>query len=1533
MVWLTIIGSASIQIRADDKYFEPDVQRAVKRIKNVVIQLKADVDLTKASKKIRDLRYRITSKDAVLKVDANTAKAEEKMRKFLEKFVENNVVITATANTTGANTALTELRNRFAATRVPFTATANTAAARAALAFTARRRVAHISALIDPTTKAALKGLFNTLTGTLPFDKVKKALAGVAANFEGLSVKGGLVVSMISALGAALLTTGANIFSVVGDIGQAIGLVAAMPAGIFMLTTMLKVNSMAWKNFGSASQESSAAANKALAKLPPQAQKAALAVRAARTAISKPVQKAFWEAAGTSLQDMITAQLPSLITGLSRISTSMGNFSEEFFNTLAGPGVGDFHDTFGNVSESIDNMVKGIKPATEALATFIGTGSKYLPQFGTWMTELGKDFGDFTAKAQETGAIDGWIKNGVKSLQNIGSVAKDTVNIFNGLANASRMSGAASLEDMALGFDNVAKIVNGEPFQSRLVSILEGARGGMDKMSAGLRTLTDLFSESADSVGIFLDKAGEVAGLSFEGITAMFDGTGLGSGLMEAMSGLAEGLEVMKPGFADLGGTIGDLGEIAGELFRSMAPGLNMLAETLRGVVDGLKDGVLEAMPILNAFIQSLLGLVSGPVVALAQGIGNILEAFAQLPGGIQIVIASLGLFLLLKPKLDTMFNGMRTGASRAFQGVMTDAVAGGGLVASSFARSAGRIGDSWKNVGTVLSQGHTMRGYLTNMDRIGSASGAAARAIGTTAGQGLRMAAGGLVGALGGPLMAGLAVAGAGVAMFAAEQAAAKAKVDALAASLDQQTGAFTAASEKLMVTDILDLDATGWDDFFRSGKRNMEELAAATDLNMKDVTNALSNPEGRDDFINNWKNVRDAMGDGSDVSEELAKSVGMTKEQLAGLSQTDLNEMVRQFEGAARTAAEAEAKVKAVADAMGTNTIVAAELAKNYDTLKSSTSSASQKLSALKDNLDLLSGGQKTARTAAREYSQSLEDQKIAMNELVTSNGGVIESSGRINDAFRGTLLNADNTFSVASQGARDFSMEMDKSAESILKQGTAALDAALKQGKSMPEAVGAAMAAMDGPMATLRTTLGNLGFDADKVNAIMSQLGLDESKLTAALSVDTAQAEIDVARMQISLAAYGDGNYTAVLAALPQAAKTAISESMDLGDAFATGDYEAILNALDLTAGGKEAALAALLTYDGSDWNAFLKANNLVSKDVAAANAEVAKLTPEVTTKLKAEDLATGTMETVRSFVLGDKGMKLNADDLVTGVLTQVNNSPLMDKGSELTTKDFVTDMVKTVNGKVLDNKLNTLQTQDLVSKVLGEVNAKTLNGKANTLTTNDLATMVVNAANSVVLKDKQNKITTTIATVFTQSGAQPAGYVAKNGVPAWQADGGVWSNAGYQTFADGGILNKAVKAFAGGGIENHTAQIARGAWPVRIWAEPETGGEAYIPLHKNKRKRSLEILRQVMEEFGLSSFAKFADGGIMPATNYATPAVVSSRYAPAGGPSSTPTGGSLSSGATVNLTVNPSQGLSEEQIGEAAMKELYWQLANR
>lgn len=80
------------------------------------------------------------------------------------------------------------------------------------------------------------------------------------------------------------------------------------------------------------------------------------------------------------------------------------------------------------------------------------------------------------------------------------------------------------------------------------------------------------------------------------------------------------------------------------------------------------------------------------------------------------------------------------------------------------------------------------------------------------------------------------------------------------------------------------------------------------------------------------------------------------------------------------------------------------------------------------------------------------------------------------------------------------------------------------------------------------------------------------------------------------------------------------------------------------------------------------------------------------------------------------------------------------------------------------------------------------------------------------------------------------------------------------------AEGSVL----EFYSSGGVrrENHVAQIApAGSW--RIWGEPETGGEAYIPLHPAKRSRSVDILSTVADIFDMQVVSKahsYAQGAI-------------------------------------------------------------------
>lgn len=109
---------------------------------------------------------------------------------------------------------------------------------------------------------------------------------------------------------------------------------------------------------------------------------------------------------------------------------------------------------------------------------------------------------------------------------------------------------------------------------------------------------------------------------------------------------------------------------------------------------------------------------------------------------------------------------------------------------------------------------------------------------------------------------------------------------------------------------------------------------------------------------------------------------------------------------------------------------------------------------------------------------------------------------------------------------------------------------------------------------------------------------------------------------------------------------------------------------------------------------------------------------------------------------------------------------------------------------------------------------------------------------------------------------------------SGTSGYGTDGGkgssqnVWVMNWPSKIADPAVKNAVASAvltkYAQGGVEDHRAQIAP-AGAMRLWAEPETGGEAYIPLAADKRPRSLAIWRETGRRLGVGQYALGGFGG--------------------------------------------------------------------
>lgn len=729
---MTVIGHASVDIRANDRFFEKDVRKIAKGIKDVTIDVKADVDLSKVNKKLRDLRSRNKLNTLEIFVDVNTSKFDKKMEKLWNSYDGQNIdvgfsqtgldkierqlqeiknlsnrrvrlgvdideasirealegseaTIHVSADTDRASLELDEASRPRETTII---ADANTIGAASQLAWAARDREAKISAHIDPKTIAGLKGYAYAFTGSIPFASVRDSIAGIGANFESLSAKVGIASTGIMGAGSALTSFVGDALAISGDITKVVGLLAAAPAGMALGATAITALTLGWKGFGKAVGGDA----KALAALPPQAQAAAKGIKGVGTAMRQEVQRSYWEELGTSLQDTIQMIKGPLTQGLMGAGKAMGEQTNALlaqFRQFTQTGALD--ETFKNINSAISKGAKAMTGFSKGFLNFLEGGSKSLPRFGDWIGKIGTQFGNWAENANKTGQITVWINQAVDSLKNLWTIGSSTVKIFSGLTEAARNAGMNGLPELADGFQKVADVINGPAFQKNMTSIFLSARKSMENMAPGMAAFFNTIKDGVPTIGKAMEISGQTVGQLFQNIAGMFDGTGLGQGFLTLLTGMRDAMKTLEPGFRNLGSLLGNVFEIMAAVTKETAPGLNQLFDALDQVVAGLKDGLVAAIPVFNDFIQSILLVLKSVVVPIAQGFGKLLEVFSALPQPIRDLILAFSTLLLLKGKFGKFFSGI----SQGMKGVSRELAQTAADTEAAVARTARATGGS----------------------------------------------------------------------------------------------------------------------------------------------------------------------------------------------------------------------------------------------------------------------------------------------------------------------------------------------------------------------------------------------------------------------------------------------------------------------------------------------------------------------------------------------------------------------------------------------------------------------------------------------------------------------------------------------------------------------------------------------------------------------------------------------------------------------------------------------------------------------
>ncbi|MBZ6211627.1 hypothetical protein KVH31_34595 [Streptomyces olivaceus] len=189
------------------------------------------------------------------------------------------------------------------------------------------------------------------------------------------------------------------------------------------------------------------------------------------------------------------------------------------------------------------------------------------------------------------------------------------------------------------------------------------------------------------------------------------------------------------------------------------------------------------------------------------------------------------------------------------------------------------------------------------------------------------------------------------------------------------------------------------------------------------------------------------------------------------------------------------------------------------------------------------------------------------------------------------------------------------------------------------------------------------------------------------------------------------------------------------------------------------------------------------------------------------------------------------------------------------------DAITDLeavkakVASTNGKTITMKAPTAEARKQLEALGYKIKSTKGKNVVISVPTGTQRSNVSSLAGAIAnLRNKSVTVTyTTVYRIQGKPGGPPSG-TYYGSTAGRSADGNIYGGARVQRFADGGTR------------ENHVAQIAQPTY--RMWAEPETGGEAYIPFAASKRPRSRAIAEETVRRLGgdPASIDWYASGGV-------------------------------------------------------------------
>lgn len=351
----------------------------------------------------------------------------------------------------------------------------------------------------------------------------------------------------------------------------------------------------------------------ALSKISPEAREVVKVLRGLSDewrAVQFAVQDAAFEGVAEDISKLAGVYIPLLKTGLSGIAGEFNDMEGFTFDALMDPDVvAAVNDVLANTAGFLDNAETSLGDFTAGFLELAGIGSDFLPQMGTWISDIARDFREWVEANPEE--ITQWIQDALDGFGDlwdiIGNVVEIVGALFDGLAGGADDGGETFLEMISRMTSDLADFIESDPVQNFLEFI-----GNVAEL---LVELAPYWVPVAAGIWLVSAAMGVLNAIMLANpITLIIIGIGL---LVAAFIWLWNNVEGFRNFWAGVWDWIKGAFQITvggiGDYFTGLWDTIKTVAGFITDVVNGMFGGMANAARVaVNAAIYPLNGLIDG---------------------------------------------------------------------------------------------------------------------------------------------------------------------------------------------------------------------------------------------------------------------------------------------------------------------------------------------------------------------------------------------------------------------------------------------------------------------------------------------------------------------------------------------------------------------------------------------------------------------------------------------------------------------------------------------------------------------------------------------------------------------------------------------------------------------------------------------------------------------------------------------------------------------------------------------------------